>query len=55
LFTFETITVLVVLAIFVVFAIAASKAEKVVVEKAKALQALKPVPVQKKATAKGKK
>jgi hypothetical protein len=40
-FTFETITVIVVFAIFAVFAIAANKAEKVVAEKAKALQAQK--------------
>jgi hypothetical protein len=41
-FTFETITVIVVMAIFVVFAITANKAEKVVVAKAKELQAQKP-------------
>jgi hypothetical protein len=41
-FTFETITVIVVLAIFAVFAVAANKAEKVVNEKARALQAQKP-------------
>jgi biopolymer transport protein ExbD len=55
LFTFETITVLVVMAIFVVFAIAANKAEKVVIAKAKALQAQKSTPAPKMATAKGKK
>jgi hypothetical protein len=55
LFTFETITVLVVMAIFVVFAIGAAKADKVVAGKAKALQAQKPSPTQKMATAKGKK